>query len=122
MPTNKLFEVLGAVETAKEDLRQMEDERDKFLQPILVVLGATGGGIDYASVSDGELHVTRVGSTRGCGWSDDYTFPASIFTAEDPIAEAHKYVAQKKEAEAEAKRRSKMAELQRLQKERGISA
>jgi hypothetical protein len=115
-----LSKVLNGVSVAKEELEEAERKRDQFLEPILTILGATGGGIDSVYQHDEILFVNRTGSCRGCRWDDDYEFPMSIFTADDPIAAAHKYVIEKKAAEAEAEKQRKLAEIQRLQKELGV--
>jgi hypothetical protein len=115
----KFTKLLQKVTEAESKLSEAESTRDEFLNPILTVLGATGGSIDSVIWSEANLHVTRVGSTRGFKWSDDYTFPISIFTAADPIAEAQKYVARQKEIKAEEERASKLAQLHRLQKDLG---
>ena len=125
MADPKISVLLNKVSVAKEKVERAESERNAFLEPILAVLGATGGGIEYVGMSvDGPtgimLEVTRVGSTRGCSWSDDYTFPYSIFTADDPIAAAKEFVTKKKEAEEATKRASKLAELERLHRELGV--
>jgi hypothetical protein len=114
---SKLSDLMAAVDSAKEELDSAERARDEFLQPILVILGATGGGISHVSDYMGSLSVTREGSTRGCSWRDDYDFPTSIFEADDPIAAAKDFVEKKKQEEARKVRTAKVAELNRLQKE-----
>lgn len=114
---SKLSDVLEAVQLAKEAVSEAENARDAFLEPILAVLGATGGGIDHASDYMDELSITRVGSSRGCSWSDDYSFPTSIFEADDPLVAAKIFVEKKKQDAALSKRAQKTAEMLRLQKE-----
>lgn len=115
----RINHLLLKIEQAKDILESVEAERDEFLQPILVVLGATGGGIDHVLISGEFLHVTRIGSSRGCSWRDDHKFPISIFTAIDPITEAKKYVDCEKELKLKSERQNKLKQIQQLQNELG---
>lgn len=112
-----LKSLMNSVDEAKEKLSDAEDARDVYLEPILVALGAKGGGISHCSVDQGTLHVTRSGSCRGSGWDDNYEFPLSIFTCEDPLKAALDFVAVREISKKDADRRGKLAEIQRLQSE-----
>lgn len=112
-----LKNLINSIDEAKEKLSEAEDARDSFLEPILVVLEATGGGVSHCSIEQDRLHIVRTGSCRGSRWDDSYTFPLAIFTCEDPLTAAAEYVAAKKKAEDDTERRNKLATVRRLQKE-----
>lgn len=112
-----IHDLMNAVYEAKGKLSEAEDSRDRFLEPILVALGATGGGIDRCDIDGERIHIGRAGSCRGNRWDDDYTFPLAIFTCKDPLKAAADYVAAKKAGEEASARRDKLATIQRLQNE-----
>ena len=127
MAKNKLLSLLKKITDAEDKVVIAKSKRDAFLEPILTVLGATGGGIDSVHLSEyneqGQptlFDVTRVGSTRGCSWADDYSFPATIFTSADPIAAAKQYVAALAQRKADAEKAEKMAQFEKLQQELGL--
>lgn len=111
--------LINAVDEAKEALSTAEDARDRFLDPILVILGATGGGISRCVPSGGNLHIGRTGSHRGYRWDDDYVFPIDIFTSQDPLKAARDYTTTKASEKEEASRKEKLATIQKLQRELG---
>jgi hypothetical protein len=121
----KVLETLEfAIQLAKDTLYEAEKARDLFLQPILDILGAVGGGISevYQSKDWKNVHVleiTREGSHRGCSWSKNYSFPIEIFESDNPIEAAKKFVEQKTQEKASEERARKKAELVRLARELG---
>ena len=112
-----LEDLMNAVGEAKKRLGKAEASRDTFLDPILVALGAKGGGISRCSTWGEELHVTRSGSCRGYRWDEDYTFPLAIFTSEDPLIAAVAYNSKQKQAKDKAERAEKLATVKRLSEE-----
>lgn len=114
---SKLLELMSLFYDAQEDLSRAEEARDSFLEPILIALGATGGGVSSCSIDGDHLDIVRSGSCRGSGWDDDYKFPLAIFTCEDPLKAAAEYVSTQKKAKEDADRARKLAELKRLQAE-----
>ena len=114
---NTFKELMSNVYKAKDELNTAEEARDCFLEPILQALGATGGGIDGCVVEGNKVYITRTGSTRGCSWNDDYTFPLDIFNSENPLLAAEEYATRSKKAQQENDRLAKKASIERLQKE-----
>lgn len=119
---DQLAKLMSDVANAKDALSDAESQRDKFLEPIFNTLGITSGGIGSVSIYGESLHLERVGSTRGCSWSNDYQFPVSIFQTADPIAEALKFVASTKKQKEDADRSAKQKQLLQLQAELGIAS
>ncbi len=115
--TNTLKDLMYKVQEAEDALDEAKSGRDAFLEPILAVLGAKGGGISECYTTVDMLSINRSGSCRGCPWDDHYSFPLSIFQADDPIAAANAYVGLKAKQKADSERAQKLAELHRLQKE-----
>lgn len=61
----KLAALLARIDDAKESLSDAETARDNFLEPILVALGAKGGGVSHCSVNGDTVSIARTGSCRG---------------------------------------------------------
>lgn len=114
---NKIETLLNNIAIAKDALEEEETKRDEFLEPILTILKATGDGISSCSLGSGGVYISRTGSCRGYRWDDDYTFPISIFSANDPISAAKDYMDQQKKKEEQNIRREKLSTIKRLQKE-----
>jgi hypothetical protein len=117
---SKLEELLINVEIAKGKVDEAEGELSFFLEPILTVLKATGGGISSVTTSGDNLYIERTGSCRGCRWDDDYKFPLAIFESENPIEAAKKYMDAQQQAYEKAEHQKKLNELKRLQEELGL--
>lgn len=116
-----LVDLLKSIDDARKKVSDAEDDRDSFLEPILLALGASRGCISACSIDGEYVRVTRSGSCRGCPWDEPYTFPSAIFFADDPLKAAAEYVSAQKLAKVRADYDLKLAKVKQLQEEMKIA-
>ncbi|QDJ96258.1 hypothetical protein Xoosp13_71 [Xanthomonas phage Xoo-sp13] len=95
----------------------VRSELQDLLEPLLSKFSSRVGFIEKVSRGNGCVTIHTVEYFRGESYWEDINIPYNVWNAEDPVAEATKYLADKKATEEAAKQLSIQKEIDRLQKQ-----
>ncbi len=118
---NKFEKLVEGINRAKELLEERERRLDEAVYPILKAIGVDRVHVKSVSFSGNKAHIEYGWSSRGNSYEHTKTLPRAIFDAKNPVEAASEFMAQITKDQAVYERKSKMAQLKKLQAELNVS-